>query len=74
MMLSLTAHLLHSQGGRSYQEDAWGYHVRQDVACLVVADGAGGHGAGTWPRSWWCEPSWSSTRCSRSARWKRPRR
>lgn len=45
-MLALTAHLLHSQGGRSYQEDAYGYRVMQDIACFVVADGAGGHGGG----------------------------
>jgi serine/threonine protein phosphatase PrpC len=45
-MLALTAHLLHNQGGRSYQEDAYGYRVMQDVACFVVADGAGGHGGG----------------------------
>ncbi|WKB53774.1 PP2C family protein-serine/threonine phosphatase [Eleftheria terrae] len=45
-MLELHAHLLHSQGGRSYQEDAYGLRISQDVACLVVADGAGGHGGG----------------------------
>ncbi|AKJ28887.1 PP2C family protein-serine/threonine phosphatase [Caldimonas brevitalea] len=45
-MLELNAHLLHSQGGRSYQEDAYGLRTAGDIACLVVADGAGGHGGG----------------------------
>ncbi|MCW7540762.1 protein phosphatase 2C domain-containing protein [Aquabacterium sp. A7-Y] len=45
-MLELHAHLLHNQGGRSYQEDAYGLRVSEDIACVVVADGAGGHGGG----------------------------
>lgn len=45
-MLELHVHELCDQGGRSYQEDAHGHVVARDVACFVVADGAGGHGGG----------------------------
>lgn len=45
-MLELRVHELSDQGGRSYQEDAYGHIVARGVACFVVADGAGGHGGG----------------------------
>jgi serine/threonine protein phosphatase PrpC len=45
-MLQMRVHELSQQGGRAYQEDACGHVVAHDVACFVVADGAGGHGGG----------------------------
>jgi PPM family protein phosphatase len=45
-MLTIDVQTLSRQGGRDYQEDSFGHSVVGDLACLVVADGAGGHGGG----------------------------
>ncbi len=45
-MLEFEIQALSGQGGRSYQEDCQGHRVAGGILCLVVSDGAGGHGGG----------------------------
>jgi serine/threonine protein phosphatase PrpC len=45
-MLRLEIQPMSMQGGRSYQEDSFGTATFNHVACIAVADGAGGHGGG----------------------------
>jgi PPM family protein phosphatase len=45
-MISLDINTLSKQGARHYQEDCFGEIVQHGLHCLVVADGAGGHGGG----------------------------
>jgi PPM family protein phosphatase len=45
-MLSLDIATLTKQGSRRYQEDNFGETQVAGVGCLIVADGAGGHGGG----------------------------
>jgi serine/threonine protein phosphatase PrpC len=45
-MYRLDIRTLYKQGGRSYQEDSYGVAEQDHIACLVLADGAGGHGGG----------------------------
>lgn len=45
-MYRLDIQTLYKQGGRSYQEDSYGVCEAGSVACLAIADGAGGHGGG----------------------------
>jgi len=46
MVLRIETAVVHSVGGRTYNEDAWGEAARDGTTCWVVCDGAGGHGGG----------------------------